>query len=57
MNDEQLYSINNPHTAILKKLYINKCNQIKKAMLSSNHFRCQVLKAEAAAIRAELSKE
>jgi len=57
MNDGQTHLNANSHIEILKKLYIGKCGQLEKAKLSSNHFRYQVLRAEAASIKAELAKD
>lgn len=39
---------------MLRRLYLNKCGQIKKAETSSNTLRCQVLKVEAEAIKAQI---
>jgi len=38
----------------LERLYLSKCGQLEKARLSSNHFRYQVLKAEADVLKTEL---
>jgi len=59
MNDEQVYLNANSSSRIelLKKLYTNKCGQVEQAKLSSNHFRYQVLMAEASMIKAELAKD
>lgn len=39
---------------MLRRLYLNKCGQLEKAKTSSNTLRCQVLKVEAEAIKAEI---
>ncbi len=39
---------------VLRRLYLSKCGQIEKAKQSSGLLRCQVLIAEAEAIKAEL---
>ena len=39
---------------MLRRLYANKCGQIEKAKLYSSPLHCQVLEAEAEAIKAEL---
>ena len=59
MNDEQVFLNANSNSRIemLKKLYLNKCGQVEQAKLSSNHFRYQVLMAEASMIKAELAKD
>jgi len=41
-------------TEMLRRLYLSKCGQIEKAKLSSSALHCQVLIAEAEAIKAEL---
>ncbi|MDX1451328.1 MAG: hypothetical protein R3183_02140 [Oleiphilaceae bacterium] len=40
----------------LKKLYTDKCGQLEQAKISAHAFRCQVLQAEADAIKAELDQ-
>lgn len=44
----------NAQMELLRRLYLSKCGQIEKAKLVSNTLRCQVLIAEAEAIKAEL---
>ncbi|MFT6122536.1 MAG: hypothetical protein ACJAWS_002598 [Oleiphilaceae bacterium] len=47
-NDKQLKE------KMLRRLYLSKCGQLEKAKTSSNTLRCQVLKVEAEAIKAEI---
>lgn len=44
----------NSRVEMFRRLYLNKCDQIEKAKASSNTLRCQVLKMEAEAIKAEI---
>jgi len=46
----------NKHSRVemLRRLYLSKCGQIEKAKESTNTLRCQVLKVEAEAIKAEI---
>ena len=44
----------NLRVEMLRKLYVSKCGQIKKAETSPNTLRCQVLKVEAEAIKAQI---
>ena len=47
---------NDKHSKVemLRRLYLSKCGQIEKAKGSPNTLRCQVLRVEAEAIKAEI---